>query len=94
MLGYQSGRAFVFLSDALNSGLLDYFSTIFRKMLSYHAVGKFLFGGSHRGHGLAQVDLLHRLPLEPLYRFASKPRLPGAEQVRALKFNLPALRIR
>jgi hypothetical protein len=45
-------------------GLLDYLSAIFGKMLSYHAVGEFLLGGSHRGYRLAQVYfLLCRLPL-------------------------------
>jgi hypothetical protein len=43
--------------------LLDYFSAVFGEMLSYHAVGEFLLGGSHRSHGLVQVDLLRRRPL-------------------------------
>jgi hypothetical protein len=55
----------MFLSDALNSGLLDYFSAVFGEMLSYHAVGEFFLGGSHRNNRLAQVYYRRRLTLEP-----------------------------
>jgi hypothetical protein len=55
---------FVLLSDALNTGLLDYFRAILGKMLSYHAVGEFFLGGSHRNNRLAQVYYRRRLTLE------------------------------
>ena len=54
----------MFLSNAPNSGLLDYFSAVFGEMPSYHAVGEFLLGGSHRNNGLAQVYYRCRLTLE------------------------------